>query len=351
MRWIFVSPGQQILLCTAMYLASMFSVYHEIFLTFHINAMNVPIIEYNNINYSFKLNKKLNCLPCNYTATNTNPNSQENDVIFAYASGSLQNLMAFIRTLRHTGSKCATVFFVDDKALSSIGEREMKYLEDCGAQLINIHKRMFSDDFSIYAEVYMHMYRFLMLHRHRLNRVIKLDMYDVFFQGDPFDESMPSGALQVVPELNIIHRPYGHWITSCGRVPNRSSFDMICAGYFAGDADVVYRFVKFFAAHRPKDAMDQACLNSWYYNRDLENAGISVLSMPKARVLHMWEIGRKGREFGDIRTGYEPYHVASLIHHVHHYCYTVESLKDKYCPPPYPDFPNYVVKCKNNFNK
>lgn len=304
---------------------------------------------YTDVDYIFNLTTPISneCEPCNFKSSNYGPNSDPHDVIAAKSSGNPYNMIIFLRSLRQSGAKCSVIFFVTDNAMTSMSQDTRRYAEKCGAQFINYHRqRSFGDD--VCSEAYFHMYRFLQLNRHQINRFIEIDMYDTFFQGDPFTPFLPKLHMVIEPgywdDQNI------RWMNRCGgNLPVKQK--TINGGFYGGNAENVFDMLRVFCSHFEigHDIMDQGCFNLWIYGGLFERNGVHVNLTVNTAVTHMaLEIMHRKEPLGNISTYYRPDIRAMIMHQTHWFCDLMRTIKAA-CPPPPGDFSNYQGRCKRNY--
>lgn len=306
-------------------------------------------VNYPDVNYSisFDAPDTSKCEPCNFTSVNYGADGNKHDVLAAKNSGNPNNMIIFLRSLRQSGSKCQVVFFVTDEAMSRMSNDTLKYAQQCGAQFINYHKSTSKYFVDSYSEPYFHMYRFLQLHKHEINRFIQIDLYDTFFQGDPFNDYLPKNALHVVDEGSVWDIWNTKWIASCGGKYSDKR-KTICGGYFGGDAEHVFNFLRVYTTNFVFhiNMNDQGCLNHWVHSGFFENNGVPINRTENNIVLHMYTLGMsRNQTLGNITAFYRSDLVAAILHQTHWHCSLIHMIREK-CPPPPGNFSHYQSKCK-----
>jgi hypothetical protein len=157
--------------------------------------------------------------------------------------------------------------------LSSLGVESVR---DCGALPHQIR-------------VVPHMTRFryehawLLRHAGSVDRVLHSDAYDIFFQGDPFDDAIRSDYISFVVEPHFI-RACGwnlNWFEQCfGRVVDQfKNRFIICSGSIGGGADFYLRLVALMLNVSQwedcyDESKDQPILNFLVWSGRVRDAGI-----------------------------------------------------------------------------
>lgn len=302
-----------------------------------------------NFNIDFIQNITESCEPCTYEPKNLHNNSTPRDVILAYAIGGAYNLIPFMRTLRTTGSKASVVFFVDDKAYNSISDHTMAYVKNCGVNFIKMGKVIHTGKYSQYSIGYLYMQEFIKQNLHRIDRVMRGDMYDMLFQGDPFYDELPKGQVQLVDEEAELKINPGQqmWWNESGRpyTENDLTYRYPCMGYIYGEADVFLKFLEVFLTEFQfdKGIMDQGLVAAMIRNNDFKNNGVEINQTIPFYTRHMYFARTMPEEtLGTMRISYNPQKYAVVLHHTHHN-HGLKVAQYKFCPPPV--FENYISHC------
>ena len=128
------------------------------------------------------------CNLCKFTSNynDKKPNSTPKDLILLVSLGKMKNLIAFIRSLRTTGSKCRVIVFADISALTNYEKKFYEEAENCGIEFINIGMVKLGNENGMYYLKYCLIRDFLILNRDKFDRIIACDMFDSIVQHDPF---------------------------------------------------------------------------------------------------------------------------------------------------------------------
>jgi hypothetical protein len=106
-------------------------------------------------------------------------------VILALAVGKLRNVEVFVRTLRTTGCRARCVLFVDAKAITGEPPEFFATLFDCGVQLVNLGNDPAARLGTDFLRQFVY-HRFVVTNLEYIHRVLAVDLFDTFFQKDPF---------------------------------------------------------------------------------------------------------------------------------------------------------------------
>jgi hypothetical protein len=175
--------------------------------------------------------------------------SSRRDVIMFYASHFKPGLVVTLASLVSTGTKCRIVLFVprsfqpDTRFRSVVSKYKIELMENCsatrGRRLVGHMLR------------YEYERAWLDKHLHEIDRVIHSDSYDVFFQGDPFQETVvPRDRLVLVKEeLLILGCDWNsNWLKACYGNDTWHIIKenpVICTGFMSGNAAEYLRLIKF----------------------------------------------------------------------------------------------------------
>jgi hypothetical protein len=120
-------------------------------------------------------------------------------------------------------------------------------------------------------------------HAGDVDRVLHSDAYDIFFQGDPFEDAIRSDYISFVVEPHFI-RACGwnlNWFTECfgkpvGRFKDRF---IVCSGSIGGSADLYRRLVGIMLNLTEwedcyGESKDQPILNFLVWSGRVKDAGI-----------------------------------------------------------------------------
>ena len=285
--------------------------------------------------------------PCNFNPVRYNPSSTPEDLFITYAFKKCNNLASLARTFRHTGTNASAVFFVDNDANNAMTDDTRNLIHNCGISLINLGNLPYIGGTNYYVSAFMYMIELIRLNSHKINRVIKSDGFDTFFQGDPFIERFTGDTFLIFDEhwrLGDCHINKG-WVERYGyKITEKDyNFGFKCAGFTAGSADIftdVYNlFISFII---PDDSYtDQGAFNYFMLSGIFDRYYIPAIEQKGMNNIYVRHMARdKYREYeilGNYTTNYNSDLYALVVHHSYH-----ASNVKKYCPQPPGNFPNYM---------
>lgn len=128
------------------------------------------------------------CPACNFTPLYP-PTSTKRDVVLAAALNSIDRAEIFLRTLRMTGSRCRVILFLDSK--QSIEPHFLRFFKSCEIEPVyvdNQNNKILIEGSKMTRYYYYH--QWLSKHIDEVDRVLHSDTFDVFFQSDPFQDTL-----------------------------------------------------------------------------------------------------------------------------------------------------------------
>lgn len=304
-----------------------------------------------NYNVDFKMSN-VACIPCNSIIRNHKPNSTPDDVIVTYSIGKIKNIGPFIRSLRSTGCKASVILLLDSDAYNSLDAYKKSFIEGCGVTIINCGKCIYRQKLDFNSYGYIWCVEFVEQNKHLIDRVIYADLFDIYFQGDPFYEGLKRDEIQIADEeLELKFNPAQQdWMKNCSRSVNEKDKDWKypCSGYFAGGADIFLRFMKLYLSEYKfgSNCMDQGLIASMIADGDFSRHEIPInMKFPyyirNLYFTHTWN----GETLGTMRIAYDRNQYALIIHHTH-YNYGTKIAIYKFCPPHALEFElDYISKC------
>jgi hypothetical protein len=197
------------------------------------------------------------------------------------------NVFVFVRSLRTTGCLASMAIFADLAAVSSLSQRGLEILVNCGTTIILV------DDIVGHRHNYMIVrfrliYEFLLTRWSLFDRVLVIDLFDTFVQGDPFHRAMDRSVVILSQEkkrcdprqrrtaIRITHKPT---VFRRGKCFN--------AGTQIGTAQMMLRlykaYCKFLWRHRDivlDDRyffIDQVIMNLVIIHQHAAEAGVRVV--------------------------------------------------------------------------
>jgi hypothetical protein len=174
------------------------------------------------------------------------PRSTSRDVIMFYASHYQPGLHLTLSSLVATGTSCHIVVFTSSffgpppEFDILIKRARIELILNCDSK----------DNRSLVGHMLRYEYESEWLHSHlrEIDRVIHCDSYDVFFQGDPFQNLVPHDRILLIRENLLISSCdwNSHWLKRC--YGNDTwylirDYNVICTGLISGNAKEYLRLI------------------------------------------------------------------------------------------------------------
>ncbi|EAX97164.1 hypothetical protein TVAG_116820 [Trichomonas vaginalis G3] len=276
------------------------------------------LFDYNYLDQEFSNKLELSgCKHCN-AKLSTKSYSNDRDVVIAVGLKHPQDGLPNLRSLRSTGCK-ARVVLITEKNISDEFREEFR---KCG---ITIAYLPFIDEmnFSIaQAQTFRFpaMHDFLDHYSKRFDRVMYFDLFDTFFQKDPF-YGITKNALYISPERNnhTNSKISEVWTYSLEGLNFHRLYpgnnEIYCSGVFAGKMKAMKKVVDMNAAIIGRQwkhiAADQAILNWMIYDNVLNEVGVKTIPHYEFASL-CWTLLLYNGEYGKIRYHKETFTPAVL---------------------------------------
>ena len=308
-------------------------------------------------NLTFTFPKQGNCTYCNFTVRNQEyADSSEKDIIILGALEKIENLSPFMRSLRTTGSKCSVVLLTDDA--SYIDEVTLQSALDCGLQIIRCGHDLAPDfPYGPHNFIYYLIKEFLEQNKGKFDRVITIDLYDVIFQGDPFNVQVGRDFINAIDEgaRFIDSRTNRNWWPKY-KPPLKSSELQnyyVCSGYFAGSQEMMTRFIDLFIENTDLETgtADQGTFN-YIVLREMEKANLTKNPFREKELvyntlgLNLFFERYAYKQMGNIRTVRSHDAFASIVHRYYTSGVMTKSIL-KACPRISKTQINYLAKCND----
>ena len=306
-------------------------------------------------NLSFTFPKYQNCVHCNFTVRNREfSDSTKRDLIILGALNKIENLSPFMRSLRTTGSRCSVVLLTDDSAY--IDEVTLKSAVDCGLQIIRCGKDLAPDfPYGAHNFIYYLIQEFLHQNEGKFDRVMTVDLYDVVFQGDPFNIQVRRDFINAIDEgaRFIDSKTNRDWWPKYKPPLKKSELKnyYVCSGYFAGSQEMMTKFIDLFVKVTDLETgtADQGTFN-YIILRELEKANLTKNPLRNEELVYntlgfrLFFERFKYKKMGNIRSVRSHRFFASIVHR--YYTSTIMSKSIlKACPRLSKTQINYLAKC------
>ena len=219
---------------------------------------------------------------CRFNSSTKKISSSKRDVLFFYASSFGPGLELAIKSIRSTGSNCRIILFFP--TLQKMRRSEEKMCNILQIEIIRIDDNKNRNDVPHMIR-YEYEYQWLRTHLKEVDRIFHSDSFDVFFQGDPFSESVSKTELTFVVEPHCI-RSCGwntFWLAKCYVEPTLNQMRhhyIICSGSIAGSSSMYFKLLKLMI-NSPEwsrcweKSLDQSILNVLVWMGNLTSAGIN----------------------------------------------------------------------------
>ena len=279
------------------------------------------------------------CTPCNIAKSNFKSNKR--DIIISSIYGKRRNnILTFLRSLRSTGSQCTVVFFHTNDFMDGINPQFLEETKKCGAVWVSIgddtngRLHFLSSRFVIYRA-------FLYQYQDLFDRVIFADLFDTFFQQDPFGPRFNAHYFRPTLEGLIINTEVNNrgWMKHIDKNYNATFFDstyVINAGFLYGGVDHALRFFHYYInlIYWFRDTPnDQGLLNYQYYVQNLYDGSFKIdTDVDNLISANGWQFERYPREDGLMYTNFRDIHKAPTgLHEYNRYCPLNEYIMER-CP-------------------
>lgn len=193
-----------------------------------------------------------NCSLCSFKSTSDDANSSRDDLVLGLLYGEFPfNFLTLVRSIRTTGCKASVVIFACNGVIESIRGKYREKLEECGVNIFPL--RNFTRVNGIHGNLLRHMYfaLFLNLYHKEFKRVIILDVYDTFFQKDPFTRDFENETVLFSYETIVYqkNRINWKWIRNIDKTFSRKKHRHsmpLCSGLFGGTSASLINFYNIF---------------------------------------------------------------------------------------------------------
>ena len=272
-------------------------------------------------------------------------NSEKNDFLIGCILSTDINLINFISTYRGCGGKATVVILIDDRAYNQIEEVVFETYKNCGGFIINIGKYQIYSKPHIFASKLQICHDFIWRYQSVMNRVIVIDISDIIFQGDPFNNMIEKGVISFVGE----HLPFGlsWWTRKIHKLKgihysNYHLKPVINGGTYGSDVQTVIRYLETFNLlysvdyYTTIDQDDQAYMNVLVYEGYLDNFNIKwkIIEEHEGYVIILKTPGvikaLISSKFGEIQTSFAR-DKPIIIHQYDRHCEIVKTFYET-CP-------------------
>ena len=292
-----------------------------------------PVTQYSNSWYekayeNFFSKKEYNdCPSCSYESkTEKTANSSPKDLILVYSLGGVKNLILFMRTLRHVKCKATVVLFIDTDGYKTITPETKEVLKRCGMNIIDIGVYHLDSIIYRWSFGFFAMFDFLKKHEKYINRVLICDLFDIVFQGDPFEAGKYNNIIRFVSEAQKFSNTIDNreWIRYyLGSFPEQWNNSQVTnSGQVCGSVREIIKFLdEYLSLFDPNDistinTTDQAYFNLLIKQNKLKEARIPHVVETKdmySRLVVTQPLNDDERRMGTIRR-YASNRIAPIVH-------------------------------------
>ncbi|EAY04576.1 hypothetical protein TVAG_233120 [Trichomonas vaginalis G3] len=272
------------------------------------------------------------CPNCDLIHRPTKVNSTSRDFIIVAMINCSNNLQGFLRSLRSTGSRAMVVLFCDELAMKQLSDFHKDLIQKCGAILINIGKMPTKFLKKPFENRHPLFYTFLYKYRKLIDRVIMVDLLDVYFQEDPFTPDFNSSTFAATTEMvKFSTCPINtEWISVAD--PNYDPYfyadkTPLCFGMVYGCITCFLKFYDIIFKQKPWknfqiSTIDQGYLNYYFYKGIFSRNGLFVAGSKAGDKI----ISTRG---GNVSSKVGPYgemlmegsdNVPAILHHYNRHC-------------------------------
>lgn len=282
------------------------------------------------------------CKLCTVQNKGDTANSSPRDIVVSAAfNARYYNVYTLVRTLRSTGCLATCIYFVSDDFYDNIPSNIKEEIINCNVIILNCKK--FNEISYVRAILsrFMVLKLFLSKFGYLFNRIIYHDIYDTYFQLDPFREEFDNTTLHFTTEndniaTNNLNR---EWVQQVD--PNFSrefylSKKIINSGLMYGGVEPMYNMLlKYANATRWKlvnrtHFLEQALLNYMYYHNEFDSNVIIDIEAVNMISATFWVFNEEPNEKG-LMTLKNSNKIPTAIHQYDRIC-PIMTYLPKICP-------------------
>lgn len=282
------------------------------------------------------------CPLCKMDGYYKSNSSTPRDFIVTAGFNCTNNIQSFLRSLRSTGCKATVVIFVDDLGFEKLHEFQQMLIFNCGAVLINvgaINKRYYDK----YGSRHLFFFKFIYEYKHLIDRVIFADLFDIFYQEDPFTDDFNSTGAFASTEFNKFKDcPQNtKWVKSVDKNYAQDFYadkTALCFGLYYGSINCMLKFYDIifkqpdWSIFKLKD-IDQGYLNYYFYKGIFSSNGLHLRGTRLGDKIVTTRGGQASDHLGPngevLLKGSDV--VPSVLHNYNRQCKFLQAIQEK-CP-------------------
>lgn len=194
------------------------------------------------------------CQICKYPKMKKNvSNSNPEDLVLGLIFGGFpNNLLTLARSIRSSGSNATVVILACEGIISEFDEEYIQSLNNCGINLVPI-PNFYHRVQKIHGNLLRHAFFSIFLKKYAkfFNRAVVLDVYDTYFQLDPFTPDFPKSKVYFSYEAlkfknNDVNNAWVKLLDSSYTYEKYMNLYPLCSGLFFGYIGNLVKFYDIF---------------------------------------------------------------------------------------------------------
>ena len=272
-----------------------------------------------------------NCSLCNFSVRNDHPNSTSNDLLITFANNHITNENFFVRSLRTTNSSCKVVILCDENAFDNLPQNRFEEAQNCGVQFIVVPNKPCPKGSvsGVYISCmligYYYILAFLLRNRGKFRRIIYQDLFDTFFQGDPFAEILFKNKYEIHTTTECSSYAQNWFMRYATHkqnltIPNEYMNKYFKnSSHFGGDAETIYEFFMLFVSTMSFSSGwdDQIHMNYLEMSNILNKRGLSYSSDEIERFVNLKSPRKTYQHLGNIHAFSSSTDYALAVHQIY----------------------------------
>ena len=272
------------------------------------------------------------CSLCNFTVRNDQASSTPNDLLITFAADHINNENFFTRSLRTANSSCKVVILCDENAFESLPQNRFIEAQKCGVQFVVVPNKpcpsMATTTSYVSCSIigFYYILAFLLRNRGKFKRIIYQDLFDTFFQGDPFSEFLFKKKYEIHVTTEFSRNKDNEFMMMGYPNQNITLPDEYLTKFYkngshcAGDAETIYQFFMLFVSTMSfsKGWDDQVQFNYLEISGELNKRGLSFSPDNEiARIINLRGPKRTFQSLGNIHAFSSSTDFALTIHQIY----------------------------------
>ena len=253
------------------------------------------------------------CELCSFNSSNGTSTSK--DFFISLLTGKYYNIFLGSRTFRTGGSKAQFIILTNKASLNMpINQNSIMHAKKCGVKFIDIGFDKFNNTNEIFYGQYPLVHDFIALYKPYINRIIRGDMYDTAFQGDPFVEEFSPNKVYFSSEGPLLRKSQANidWINCISPKTADKILDQkkLCAGIAAGGTEPFLRYTHLMTTSGDSlnfsiKCPDQGYLNYYVYYGIVKKYSDYEVIMPNGFISSIIDIPTRFKKDAWSKIGYD----------------------------------------------